>query len=175
VVDSQRQHFAREETELVAGLVPSGNRQSTVSPSLFDVEETSKTHLTRLRHLRWYGFWNFGDVMHTYDSYRHVWRYDVGGELAGEEIGEGRVDPFLSFQPLSSPLSHGTDIPLLTLPRAGYACKTTSSYERAGTTSLTRRFLSQGTTPSWEPISGSGLHSSELGDLMSSESLMQYV
>ena len=28
---------------------------------------------------RWYGFWNFGDVMHTYDPGRHVWRYDVGG------------------------------------------------------------------------------------------------
>lgn len=28
---------------------------------------------------RWYGFWNFGDFMHTYDSDRHVWRYDVGG------------------------------------------------------------------------------------------------
>ncbi|MDQ8203219.1 hypothetical protein [Pelagicoccus sp. SDUM812003] len=27
----------------------------------------------------WYGFWNYGDVMHTYDSDRHVWRYDVGG------------------------------------------------------------------------------------------------
>lgn len=27
----------------------------------------------------WYGFWNFGDVMHTYDSDRHTWRYDVGG------------------------------------------------------------------------------------------------
>lgn len=28
---------------------------------------------------RWYGFWNYGDVMHTYDFDRHVWRYDVGG------------------------------------------------------------------------------------------------
>lgn len=28
---------------------------------------------------RWYGFWNFGDVMHTYDSDRNEWRYDVGG------------------------------------------------------------------------------------------------
>jgi hypothetical protein len=28
---------------------------------------------------RWYGFWNFGDVMHTYDADRHTWRYDVGG------------------------------------------------------------------------------------------------
>jgi len=27
----------------------------------------------------WYGFWNYGDVMHTYDRDRHVWRYDVGG------------------------------------------------------------------------------------------------
>ncbi len=27
----------------------------------------------------WYGFWNYGDVMHTYDFDRHVWRYDVGG------------------------------------------------------------------------------------------------
>ena len=28
---------------------------------------------------RWYGFWDYGDVMHTYDPVRHVWRYDVGG------------------------------------------------------------------------------------------------
>ncbi|KAK9797612.1 hypothetical protein SCARD494_03441 [Seiridium cardinale] len=28
---------------------------------------------------RWYGFWDFGDFMHTYDSDRHQWRYDVGG------------------------------------------------------------------------------------------------
>jgi hypothetical protein len=27
----------------------------------------------------WYGFWNYGDVMHSYDRDRHVWRYDVGG------------------------------------------------------------------------------------------------
>ncbi|MDX6279601.1 MAG: hypothetical protein QOH03_672 [Kribbellaceae bacterium] len=28
---------------------------------------------------RWYGFWDYGDVMHSYDSDRHTWRYDVGG------------------------------------------------------------------------------------------------
>jgi hypothetical protein len=28
---------------------------------------------------RWYGFWNHGDVMHTYDFDRHQWRYDIGG------------------------------------------------------------------------------------------------
>ena len=28
---------------------------------------------------QWYGFWTYGDVMHTYDLDRHEWRYDVGG------------------------------------------------------------------------------------------------
>ena len=28
---------------------------------------------------RWYGFWDYGDIMHTYDPDRHTWRYDVGG------------------------------------------------------------------------------------------------
>jgi hypothetical protein len=28
---------------------------------------------------RWYGFWDYGDVMHSYDAVRHKWRYDVGG------------------------------------------------------------------------------------------------
>lgn len=27
----------------------------------------------------WYGFWNYGDIMHNYDFGRHDWRYDVGG------------------------------------------------------------------------------------------------
>jgi hypothetical protein len=28
---------------------------------------------------RWYGFWDYGDVMHSYDPVRHEWKYDVGG------------------------------------------------------------------------------------------------
>ena len=28
---------------------------------------------------RWYGFWDYGDFMHTYDAVRHQWRYDIGG------------------------------------------------------------------------------------------------
>ena len=28
---------------------------------------------------KWYGYWNYGDVMHAYDPARHSWRYDVGG------------------------------------------------------------------------------------------------
>ncbi|KAG9256549.1 uncharacterized protein F5Z01DRAFT_741921 [Emericellopsis atlantica] len=27
----------------------------------------------------WFGFLNYGDVMHTYDNDRHTWRYDIGG------------------------------------------------------------------------------------------------
>ena len=27
----------------------------------------------------WYGFWNYGDVMHSYDFQRHTWKYDMGG------------------------------------------------------------------------------------------------
>ena len=27
----------------------------------------------------WYGFWDYGDVMHSYDAERHVWNYDLGG------------------------------------------------------------------------------------------------
>jgi len=28
---------------------------------------------------RWTGFWDYGDIRHTYDADRHEWRYDVGG------------------------------------------------------------------------------------------------
>jgi hypothetical protein len=27
----------------------------------------------------WYGFWDYGDVMHQHDAARHMWRYDIGG------------------------------------------------------------------------------------------------
>ncbi|HEU5134005.1 MAG TPA: hypothetical protein VFU13_02575 [Steroidobacteraceae bacterium] len=54
----------------------------------------------------WYGFWNYGDVMHTYDFDRHEWRYDIGGfawdnsELATDVwlwlyfLRTGRADTF---------------------------------------------------------------------------------
>ncbi|AOA60486.1 Hypothetical protein PP7435_CHR1-1433 [Komagataella phaffii CBS 7435] len=40
---------------------------------LFDYYEA------QIKENSWYGFWDFGDVMHTYDADRHCWRYDVGG------------------------------------------------------------------------------------------------
>lgn len=36
-------------------------------------------YLGQVDQRHWYGFWNYGDVMHSYDLDRHVWRYDVGG------------------------------------------------------------------------------------------------
>ena len=50
--------------------------QRTVEASL-----TSALDLYRkeIEQRRWYGFWDYGDVMHAYDPARHVWRYDIGG------------------------------------------------------------------------------------------------
>lgn len=28
---------------------------------------------------KWYGMFNYGDFMHSYDNYRHCWKYDMGG------------------------------------------------------------------------------------------------
>ena len=36
-------------------------------------------YLKEIEQRRWYGFWDYGDVMHAYDPARHVWRYDIGG------------------------------------------------------------------------------------------------
>lgn len=36
-------------------------------------------YIGQIEQRRWYGFWNYGDVMHSYDDDRHVWRYDIGG------------------------------------------------------------------------------------------------
>lgn len=36
-------------------------------------------YIKEVEQRRWYGFWDYGDVMHTYDPIRHSWRYDVCG------------------------------------------------------------------------------------------------
>ncbi len=52
---------------------PPRRRSRTTSTS------SSPTTRTRWSMRRWYGFWDYGDIMHTYDTDRHQWRYDVGG------------------------------------------------------------------------------------------------
>jgi len=57
------------------------------STSASETARTIETHLDFLNKFyqgqveqrKWYGFWDHGDFMHTYDTDRHVWRYDVGG------------------------------------------------------------------------------------------------
>jgi hypothetical protein len=44
-----------------------------------DLDAALAMYLEEIEQRHWYGFWNFGDVMHSYDPERHVWRYDVGG------------------------------------------------------------------------------------------------
>ncbi|KAF7355518.1 Secreted protein [Mycena sanguinolenta] len=36
-------------------------------------------YVAEVEQRQFYGFWDYGDVMHTYDQTRHTWRYDVGG------------------------------------------------------------------------------------------------
>jgi hypothetical protein len=53
------------------------------TPTLARIEEQLDWYVDYYRNQveqrRWYGFWDYGDIMHTYDADRHVWRYDVGG------------------------------------------------------------------------------------------------
>ena len=43
------------------------------------LDEAFNFYKNEIDQRRWYGFWNYGDVMHTYDPVRHQWRYDLGG------------------------------------------------------------------------------------------------
>ena len=49
------------------------NTIETTLATLFDF------YKGQIEQRKWYGFWDYGDVMHTYDADRHTWRYDVGG------------------------------------------------------------------------------------------------
>lgn len=73
----------------------------------------------QIENQRWYGFWDFGDVMHTYDPDRHTWRYDVGGfAWANSELSpdlwlwysylrSGRADVFRMAEAMSR---HGGEV-----------------------------------------------------------------
>ncbi len=49
-------------------------------------------YLKQVDQHNWYGFWDYGDVMHSYDNERHVWRYDLGWDGLGQHrAGNGHV------------------------------------------------------------------------------------
>lgn len=61
---------------------------------------------TEVEQRKWYGLWDYGDFMHSYDPVRHVWNYDLGGcawrecragaeyVAVGELLRTGRADIF---------------------------------------------------------------------------------
>jgi hypothetical protein len=55
------------------------NQPVTASPIHEQLDFYFDYYHRQVEQQHWYGFWNYGDVMHTYDTDRHVWRYDVGG------------------------------------------------------------------------------------------------
>jgi hypothetical protein len=57
------------------GVVDSAQAQKIESNMDFLV----KFYENQVEQRRWYGFWDHGDIIHTYDDDRHQWRYDIGG------------------------------------------------------------------------------------------------
>lgn len=56
------------------------DRSTPVKKSLEDqIDGAFSIYQKEVEQRRWYGFWNFGDVMHQHDGPRHMWRYDIGG------------------------------------------------------------------------------------------------
>ncbi len=56
------------------------DRSTTARAQIEDFLDSLNVYYERsVDQRRWYGFWNYGDVMHTYDPVRHEWRYDIGG------------------------------------------------------------------------------------------------
>jgi hypothetical protein len=44
-----------------------------------NLDKLTDFYRNEIEQRKWYGFWNYGDIMHTYDPVRHTWRYDMGG------------------------------------------------------------------------------------------------
>lgn len=36
-------------------------------------------YLNEIKQRKWFGYWDYGDIMHSYDPHRHQWYYDMGG------------------------------------------------------------------------------------------------
>lgn len=44
-----------------------------------ELDKAFEFYKNEIEQRHWYGLWDYGDVMHTYDASRHCWRYDMGG------------------------------------------------------------------------------------------------
>ncbi|KAL1744587.1 hypothetical protein HDZ31DRAFT_63959 [Schizophyllum fasciatum] len=60
-----------------------GGRWAPPSGAAPDLEKRKDAlldfYVNEVEQRKWYGFWDYGDVQHTYDQTRHEWRYDTGG------------------------------------------------------------------------------------------------
>ena len=89
------------------------SRNDTVRWVESQLDQAVDFYLRAVEDNRWYGFWNYGDVMHAYDAERHCWLYDVGGfawdntELAPEMwlwytyLRSGRADVYRLAEAMS--------------------------------------------------------------------------
>ncbi len=44
-----------------------------------EMDKAFEFYKNEVEQRHWYGLWDYGDVMHTYDAQRHCWKYDLGG------------------------------------------------------------------------------------------------
>ncbi|MCX4809731.1 Tat pathway signal sequence domain protein [Streptomyces sp. NBC_01239] len=62
------------------GLYSEPDRSTTAKAKIEDHLDFLFTYYKdQVAQRRWYGFWDHGDFMHSYDTVRHQWRYDIGG------------------------------------------------------------------------------------------------
>ncbi|MFI6624218.1 Tat pathway signal sequence domain protein [Streptomyces sp. NPDC050528] len=62
------------------GLYSEPDRSTTAKAKIEDHLDFLITYYKdQVAQRRWYGFWDYGDFMHSYDTVRHQWRYDIGG------------------------------------------------------------------------------------------------
>jgi hypothetical protein len=43
------------------------------------LDNAIKYYQLEVEQRHWYGYWNYGDIQHSYDRDRHTWKYDMGG------------------------------------------------------------------------------------------------
>ncbi len=68
------------ESNVFAGLWTLPDRSTPTLSRIEDMLDHAFDNYVEQREAhRWYGFWDYGDVMHSFDRDRNMWRYDVGG------------------------------------------------------------------------------------------------
>ncbi|GAA1578104.1 Tat pathway signal sequence domain protein [Kribbella sancticallisti] len=67
-------------TKVFGGLVTPVDRSHPAKKAIEDhLDFLFDYYRGQVEQRHWYGFWDYGDIMHTFDEDRLVWRYDIGG------------------------------------------------------------------------------------------------